>query len=129
MAYEAVIVIGFGVSLAVVSVALFVAHVKRINAPNRADPSGIVVHIDLGSALDKDKAARNRKLASRRNVTNEFGGKLVDGAAPRAFAFKQNGVDRPIRRPCAATGDGDEGRQDMAEVNGVTSTAADTTQV
>lgn len=122
MAYEALIVIGFGVSLAVVSVALFVAHVKRINAPNRADPSGIVVHIDLGSALAKDEATRNRKLASRRSATKELGGNLGGGTVPGAFALQQNGVGRRRRRPCAASGGGEEGQEDIPEVNDATST-------
>ena len=129
MAYEALIVIGFGVSLAVVSVALFVAHVKRINAPNRADPSGIAVHIHLGSALAKDEAARNRKLASRRSVTKEFGGKISDGAVPGAFALQQNGVDRRRRRPGVASEGGEEGRENIADVDGATSTAEGTNQV
>lgn len=63
MAYEALIVIGFGVALAVVSVALFCAHVKRINAPNKADPGGTLVSINLGAAIAQDKAAHDRKAA------------------------------------------------------------------
>lgn len=65
MAYEALIVIGFGVALAVVSVALFCAHVKRINAPNKADPGGTLVDINLGAAIALDQAAHDRKLAAR----------------------------------------------------------------
>lgn len=65
MAYEALIVIGFGVALAVVSVALFCAHVKRINAPNKADPGGTLVNISLGAAIAQDQAAHDRKLAAR----------------------------------------------------------------
>lgn len=67
MAYEALIVIGFGVALAVVSVALFCAHVKRINAPNKADPGGTLVEINLGAAIAEDQAAHDRKLAARRS--------------------------------------------------------------
>ena len=126
MAYEALIVIGFGVSLAVVSVALFVAHVKRINAPNRADPSGIVVHIDLGEALAKDEAARNRKLASRRSISKGVGGELGADAVSGAFTLQQDGVGRRRRRPCPAGGGGGEGRQDMGKVDAATATATAT---
>lgn len=136
MAYEALIVIGFGVSLAVVSVALFVAHVKRINAPNRADPSGIAVHIDLGAALAKDEADRDRKTAGRRRSASKgFSEKLGGGAVPEAFALQQNGGGRRRRRPqCATTtsgGGGEGGRvregDDMVKVDGGTSAAEDTT--
>lgn len=130
MAYEALVVIGFGVSLAVFSVALFVAHVRHINAPNRTDPSGIVVHIDLGAALAKDEAARIRKAASRRSAT---GGKLVGGALPGAFALQQNGTGRRRRRPCeqeqqqgsASGDDGGAGEvgEDVVKVDGATSTS------
>lgn len=65
MAYEALIVIGFGVALAFTSVALFWAHVQRINAPNKADPGGTTVEIDLAPALAKDEAARLRKFNAR----------------------------------------------------------------
>lgn len=65
MAYEALIVVGFGVALAVVSVALFFAHVKRINAPNKADPGGTLVDINLGAAIALDQAAHDRKLAAK----------------------------------------------------------------
>eukprot|EP00903_Cladosiphon_okamuranus_P009391 g8955.t1 len=131
MAYEALIVIGFGVSLAVVSVALFVAHVKRINAPNRADPSGIVVHIDLGAALAKDEADLNRKLACRSSAGKVVGGKLGGGAVPGAFALQQDGVGRRRRRPGGADGGGDECREDtatMTKVDAATSSAEDTAQ-
>lgn len=67
MAYEALIVIGFGVALAVLSVALFCAHVKRINAPNKADPGGTLVDINLGPAIAEDQAAHDRKLAARKS--------------------------------------------------------------
>lgn len=121
MAYEALIVIGFGVSLAVVSVVLFVAHVKRINAPNRADPTGIVVNIDLGAALAKDEAARNRKAACRRRIGKDLGDKLVGGDMSGAFALQQNGLDRRRKRPCATTGGGrEEGREDKVTVNDAT---------
>lgn len=129
MAYEALIVIGFGVSLAVVSVALFVAHVKRINAPNRADPSGIVVHIDLGAALAKDEADRNRKLASKRSASKGVGRKLGGGAVPGAFVLQQDGVGRRRKRPYSASDGGEESREDTAKVDGATSTAEDTAQV
>lgn len=66
MAYEALVVIGFGVILAIVSVALFWAHVKRINAPNKVDPEGTVVVIDdLDAAIAADARDENRKLAAR----------------------------------------------------------------
>lgn len=109
MAYEALIVIGFGVALAVVSVALFVAHVKRINAPNRADPTGTLVHIDLGAALAKDEATRNRKLSSRGSSSTGASGQLSGGAIPGVFALQQNGVGRRRRRSssCATNGSGE----------------------
>lgn len=130
MAYEALIVIGFGVSLAVVSVALFVAHVKRINAPNRADPTGIVVDIDLGAALAKDEAARNRKASGRKSAGDDCGGKLSGVADRGAFALQQQSVDRRRRRPGATREGVDEGREDTAvdRVDGATSTI-DGTQV
>lgn len=134
MAYEALIVVGFGVSLAVVSVALFVAHVKRINAPNRADPAGIIVHIDLGAALAKDEAAQSRKLASRGSFSRGVDVKPGDSAAvPGAFSLQQNEVGRRRRRrPCqeAETSEGgEEGCQGMVEGDRAISTAEDTTQV
>lgn len=62
MAYEALVVIGFGIALAFVSVALFCAHVRRINAPNKADPQGTLVKIEgLTSALAGDAAAASRR--------------------------------------------------------------------
>lgn len=138
MAYEALVVIGFGVSLAVVSVALFVAHVKRINAPNRADPTGIVVHIDLASALAKDEAARTRKVASRRSIGKHFGGKLGGGAVEKGAC--ENGVDRRRGRPCATSWGQGQGGEDglgsedyrmatckgKGKVNDATSTTEDT---
>ncbi len=118
MAYEALIVIGFGVALAVVSVSLFVAHVKRINAPNRADPAGTVVHIELGDALAKDEAARRRKVSGRRNSSistsastscstssNIKGLSGESSGSPfstGAFALQQDGVGRRRKRPSAA---------------------------
>lgn len=72
MVYEAFIVIGFGAALAATSVALFWAHVQRINAPNKADPAGTVVEIDLAPALAKDEDARLRKVAAKKGSNRDF---------------------------------------------------------
>lgn len=69
MAYEALIVIGFGVTLAVVSVALFWAHVKRINAPNKADPQGMPVEIDLQNAIAIDAARAAASAAHKTAIS------------------------------------------------------------
>ncbi|CAM9320936.1 unnamed protein product [Scytosiphon promiscuus] len=94
MAYEALIVIGFGVALAVVSVGLFVAHVKRINAPNKADPTGTVVQIQLGTALAKDEAARNRKASARGSSGKDVRVRAKDAA----FDLQPNGPGRRRKR-------------------------------
>ncbi|CAM9621662.1 unnamed protein product [Hapterophycus canaliculatus] len=98
MAYEALIVIAFGIALAVVSVGLFVAHVKRINAPNRADPTGTSVKIDLGVALAKDEAARNRKVAERERSRKDDRERSKD--AP--IELKPSGMGRRRRRSSVA---------------------------
>lgn len=65
MAYEAQIVISFGITLAVASVYLFLAHVKRISSPNKADPEGKQVRVDLTAALAEDEVARQRKATAK----------------------------------------------------------------
>ncbi|CAB1101473.1 unnamed protein product [Ectocarpus sp. CCAP 1310/34] len=105
MTYEALIVVVFGVALAVASVALFIAHVKRINAPNRADPAGTLVHVDLGAALAKDEAAAALREAGGRNnggrrSTNEDSSA---GCSGDAFALQPNGAARRRRRPSVET--------------------------
>ena len=67
MAHEYLIVIGFGVALAVVSVSLFLSHVKRISAPNKADPAGTLVSIDLAAALAEDQITAQRKATAKRS--------------------------------------------------------------
>lgn len=130
MAYEVLIVIGFGVALAVVSVALFVAHVKRINAPNRADPTGTLVHIDLGTALAKDEANRNRKLSSKGIISMDVGGQISGDAIPGALALQHNdGVGLRRRRSSGATKSDGEGIVADEIVKREASTAKDTHQV
>lgn len=63
MAYEELVVISFGVVLAILSVALFWTHVQRLNAPNKADPAGTVVEIDLTTAIAEDQASHQGKPA------------------------------------------------------------------
>lgn len=67
MAYEAQIVISFGITLAVASVYLFLSHVKRISSPNKADPEGTLVGVDLNAALAEDEVARQRKATAKRS--------------------------------------------------------------
>lgn len=90
MAYEALIVIGFGVALAVVSVTLFCAHVKRINAPNKADPGGTLVNINLGPAIAADQAAHDRKLAARRSKDLRYRDAVASSGSPAGSTL---GVD------------------------------------
>lgn len=99
MAYEALIVIGFGVALAVTSVALFWAHVKRINAPNKADPEGTLVEIDLGGAIAEDEAARMRKVASTRSKDLRRGGAALFSSSVEELT---SGVGK---RPLCTAGD------------------------
>ena len=67
MAYETQIVISFGITLAVASVYLFLSHVKRISSPNKADPEGTLVRVDLNVALAEDEVARQRKATAKRS--------------------------------------------------------------
>lgn len=67
MTYEAQIVICFGITLAVASVYLFLSHVKRISSPNKADPEGTLVRVDLNAALAEDEVARQRKATAKRS--------------------------------------------------------------
>lgn len=101
MAYEALIVIGFGFVLAVASVALFWAHVQRINAPNKADPGGTLVEIDLAAAHARDEASRHRKLAARGSRDARRG----DGpASASSFAAFAGGIGGSGSSPCVAGG-------------------------
>lgn len=68
MAYEEFVVIGFGVVLAVLSVSIFGAHVRRINAPNKGDPGGSRVAIHLAAAIAQDEAARRTKMAKGKDI-------------------------------------------------------------
>lgn len=119
MAYEALIVIGFGAALAATSVALFWAHVQRINAPNKADPAGTVVEIDLAPALAKDEDARLRKVAAKKGSNSNLrrGSNLTTAVAATDFSVGLNcgigaGVSCGASHGAAATGKG----ADSAEV-------------
>lgn len=125
MAYEALIVIGFGIALAVVSVGLFVAHVKRINAPNRADPTGTTVMIDLGAALAKDEAACNRKVAARGSSSKDVRGRSKDAPSE----LQPNGMGRRRRRSSAARADGSSVEELMSGNHSTTAAAHQDTQV
>ncbi|CAN0102551.1 unnamed protein product, partial [Ectocarpus fasciculatus] len=122
MAYEALIVIGFGVALAIASVALFVAHVKRINAPNRADPAGTLVLVDLSAALAKDEAAAAAREAAGRNNGGRRGTSEDSsaGCSGDAFALQPNGAARRRRRPSGETANRspEEGSQETAAAVG-----------
>ncbi|CAM9837984.1 unnamed protein product, partial [Ectocarpus sp. 6 AP-2014] len=131
MTYEALIVIGFGVALAVASVALFVAHVKRINAPNRADPAGTLVHVDLGAALAKDEAAAAAREAAGRNNSGRRSTREDNsaGCSGDAFALQPNGAARRRKRPSVETANRcSEGSQQETAAAVGTQQPADTQQ-
>lgn len=89
MANEALIVIGFGVALAVSTVSLFWAHVRRINAPNKVDPRGTLVEIaDLSTALKHDRAAAARK---RSGSSRSRSGKQCSTAAASSHLIRKSG--------------------------------------
>lgn len=91
MVKEELIVISFGIVLAVTSVALFWAHVRRINAPNKADPQGTLVEIKgLGAALGDDRAAAARRRGSG------SGGKHAPAPLAKRWADGRNGEVRNI---------------------------------
>lgn len=83
MAYEELLVISFGIVLSVVSVALFWAHVKRINAPNKADPEGTRVKINLAVVLEEDEDTRRRRaLVKTTACCKGTYGKIPTSTAP-----------------------------------------------